>query len=201
VADHCAVGVSAVGGVLAARGKRVDLFGIVVVALVSALGGGTVRDWCLGDLPVLWIRDSSYLLTGAGTGLVTFFLARRLPLPQRGLLIADAFALALYTIVGASKALTFHASPAAAVALGVVTGVAGGMMRDVLLGEIPAVFRKEIHLYATAAFLGCVLFMLLSLIYRPEIAAPIGSAAILTLRLVSIRWKVGLPTFAARESG
>src|SRR5262249_11519208 len=137
-------------GVLAARGKRIDLFGIMVLALVTAFGGGTVRDLLVGDLPVVWLRSSAYLLNAAATALLTFFFARLWDPPRRVLLVADAFALALFTMIGARKGVALQFTAPVAVLLGVVTGVAGGILRDVLIGEVPLVFQPEIHLYATA---------------------------------------------------
>lgn len=192
--DHYAVTVGAVGGVLAARGKRVDLFGVIVLALVTALGGGTVRDWSLGHLPVLWIRDGSYLANGVVSGLGMFFLATRYTLPRRGLLVADAFGLSIGTVAGTVKALSFNTGPVVAVALGIVTGVAGGVIRDVLLGEIPLVFRTETHFYATASLIGASTLVMIHPHTTPESAVIIGGCATLLIRLASLRWKLGLPS-------
>src|SRR6059036_3622254 len=108
ILEHVGISVSAIGGVLAARGKQVDLFGVIVLALVTSFGGGTVRDLMVGDFPVAWIRDSNFLLTATLTAVSTFFFARRFEFPRQVMLLADAFALALFTIIGAKKALGFH---------------------------------------------------------------------------------------------
>jgi uncharacterized membrane protein YeiH len=152
--EHTAVAVAAIGGVLAARGNSIDLFGLVVLALVTAFGGGTVRDALVGDFPVVWLRVPDYLLNASVTALLTFAFVRRCGLPLTALLVADAFALALFTIIGTAKGHALSLSPPVCVLLGVVTGVAGGIVRDVLLGEIPLVFPPQIHLYATAALAG-----------------------------------------------
>jgi uncharacterized membrane protein YeiH len=102
--EHFGVAVSAVSGVLAARGKRVDLFGVLVLALVTAFGGGTVRD-LLAGVPVFWMHHPALLLNAAGTAVITFFVRRVRELPSGWLLVADAFALALFTIVGTRKGL------------------------------------------------------------------------------------------------
>jgi len=194
--EHFAVAVSAISGVLAARGKRVDLFGVVVLAVVTALGGGTVRDLLLENAQVFWVRHPDYLYNSVLTAVATFFLVRYRDLQGTGLLVADAFALALFSIVGTQKALEFSVAPAIAAALGVVTGVVGGLLRDVLLIEIPLVFRTEIYFYATASLCGSVVFLALNH-WRPHSPANLVLAVILTLllRLVAIKWKLSLPIF------
>jgi uncharacterized membrane protein YeiH len=200
--EHLGIAVAAISGVLAARGKQVDLFGVIVLALVTAFGGGTLRDLMVGDFPVAWIRDPNLLINATVVAVAAFCIARYRELPLTVLLVADAFALALYTMVGTDKALHFHVSPPAAVAMGVITGVAGGIIRDVLTGEIPLVFRPTIHLYATAAFFGAAVFVLLE---RWHPGAPgnllMGAAATLVLRLAAIRWRIGLPVFETRMPG
>ena len=199
--DHFAVAVAAISGVLAARGKHVDLFGVLVLALVTAFGGGTVRDLMVGDLPVAWIRDPHFIETASVAALLTFFAARFFEFPHHLLLIADAFALALMTVSGAKKALGFDVAPAIAVAMGVITGVAGGIIRDVLTGEIPLVFRPQIYLYATAAMLGATVFVLLTKTpLPPQVSLLVGTAVTLVLRLAAIRWKLGLPIFRPKSS-
>ena len=197
-----AIGVCAITGVLAAEGKRVDLFGVIVLGIVTAFGGGTVRDLLLGDVPVFWLRNPHYLLTATAASVVTFVVVRYRPLPRTVLLVADAFGLALFTIAGVKKGLMFAVAPAAAVALGVITGVTGGILRDVLTGVIPLVFRKEIYLYATAALCGAVVFVLLARIGVAEPALTVAGAGVtLVLRLAGSRWKLGLPLFQVRDAG
>ena len=131
---------------------------------------------------------------------MTFFVARFHEFPQQVLLVADAFALALFTVVGVKKALAFQVAPSIAVAMGVITGVAGGMMRDVLAGEIPLVFRREIYLYATAALCGAGVFVLLSRWQGHEpINMVLSAGTTLLLRLAGIRWKLALPVFRHRD--
>jgi uncharacterized membrane protein YeiH len=194
--EHLGVAVAAITGVLAARGKRVDLFGVLVLALVTAFGGGTIRDLTLGARPVFWVRDSGYVITGVATAFVAFFIVRRRPVPGTALLLADAFALSFFTILGAEKALLCDVAPHIAVAMGVITGVAGGMCRDVLTGEIPMVFRREIHIYATASAIGAGCFVLMQAWHPSRSPALIaGTLITLGLRLAGIRWRLGLPEF------
>lgn len=198
--EHLAVAFAAVTGALAARGKRVDLFGVIVLALVTAVGGGTLRDLVLGRLPVFWVRDPNFIVTAVFSALAAFAWLRSGRLPQGALLVADALGLALVTIIGVTRSLDAGAPPVAAATLGVVTGVAGGIMRDVLTGEIPMVFRPEIYLYATAAACGAALTAALS-VWAPEsaLAVPVGSAVVLGLRLSALRWRIRLPLFDAPD--
>jgi uncharacterized membrane protein YeiH len=195
VLEHFGVSVGAITGVLAARGKQVDLFGVIVLALVTALGGGTLRDLLI-DCPVFWTLDQSFLINATTTAVISFYLVRIRELPRSVLLVADAFALALFTVLGTRKGLHFHLTPAIAVTMGVITGVAGGVLRDVLVGEIPLVFRREIYLYATAAFVGALICVLLAAV---EVAAAWsflgGFSATLLLRLAGIKWRMSLPIF------
>ena len=195
--EHFGVCTGAITGVLAAREKRVDLFGVLVLALVTAFGGGTLRDVLVGDLPVAWLRSSGLLLNVTGTALVTFIVARYRKPPHRALLVADAFVLAVFAMIGTRKGLALGFSAPVCVLLGVVTGVAGGIMRDVLTGEVPLVFRREIHLYATAALSGSALCVALAGLGE-TVAALAGAALVLGLRLAGIYWKLSLPVFESR---
>ncbi len=202
VFEHFSVVVSAISGALAGRGRQVDLFGIMVLSLVNAFGGGTLRDLCLGATPVFWITNASLLLTALAAGILTFAVARHRDLPMKFLEMADAFGLALFAIVGATKALEYHATEFAAIALGVVTGVAGGLLRDVLINEVPMVFRREIRLYATAAAAGCCVLIALRC-WSPNLGNLVpmftGAAVTLGMRLAAIRWQLALPEFEDRR--
>jgi uncharacterized membrane protein YeiH len=194
--EHFGVSVAAITGALAARGKQVDLFGVIVLALVTAFGGGTIRDVMLAQVPVFWIQDASFLINAFVTAVVTFYLIRFHELPATVLMVADAFALALFTMIGTGKGLAHAEAPSVAIAMGVITGVAGGILRDALIGEIPLVFRREIYLYATAAFAGACVYVLLGRWWpHPQANLILGTTATLGLRLAGIRWKITLPVF------
>jgi uncharacterized membrane protein YeiH len=194
-----AVAFSAVTGALAAQGRRMDLFGVLVLALVTSLGGGTLRDIVL-NLPVFWRSDDTFVWTAIAAGTLTFAAARYWHPPQKLLLIADAFGLALVAVLGTEKALTHGATATTAIALGVVTGVAGGILRDVLCGEVPWVFRRETYLYATAAFGGDVVYVLMQRIaFDRHTSLLIAAAVILALRLAGLKWKLALPVFQTRD--
>jgi uncharacterized membrane protein YeiH len=154
IIEHAAIIVSALSGVLAARGKQLDLFGILVLAVVTSFGGGTVRDLLVGDVPVSWLKTPMFLHTALGTGFIAFYVCRFWQPPASLLLVADAFALALFTTLGARKGVDMGFSPSVAIMLGITTGVAGGIVRDTMLEQVPMVFRRNTYLYATAAACG-----------------------------------------------
>lgn len=195
VIEHLAVAVSAVTGVLAARGKGLDLFGVLVLAVVTAFGGGTLRDLLVGDTPVQWLRTPALLHTAVATGLLTFFACRYGQPPRPLLLVADAISLALFNIIGARKGFALDLASSVAVLLGIITGVAGGIVRDTLLGAMPMVFRRDTYLYATAAGLGGLVYAVLlrGLGCNADLAEICGVLTCLTVRLAAIRWRLALP--------
>ena len=198
--EYFAVAVCAVSAVLAAEGKRMDLFGVMVLALVTAIGGGTIRDLCLGVRPVFWIEQPQAVWTALIAAAVTFVAARFVHVPSRMLDVADAFGLALFGIAGTEKAIAFGTPGIVAILLGIVTGVAGGILRDVLRGELPLVFQPDVNLYATAVFVGAMVFVLLrQWLPVSESHRYIGMAVILVLRLAAMRWRLRLPTFQSRS--
>lgn len=191
-----AVAMMAAAGVLEAGRKRFDLFGMVVVALSAALGGGTLRDLLL-DRPVFWVADQTYLIAAVIAAMITFFLARAFCLPAKLFLVADAAGLALFSITGTKAALAFEAPWLVASFMGVITGVVGGILRDVLCNEEPLVFQGP--LYATAALLGSLGYLLLIGLGVDDVtAALLSGAGIFLLRLVAIRWQIVLPRFTTR---
>ena len=198
VIDHFGVAVAAITGVLAARGKQVDLFGVIVLAIVTAFGGGTIRDLTLGDVPVFWAKEPWFVINAACTAVLMFCLLRYRDFPH-GVPVADAIVLACFTMAGASKALVFQVAPTTAVVMGVITGVVGGILRDVLTNEIPIVFRRETCLYATAAFVGATAFVVVNQWSAECGSALAGFLITLLLRLAGIRWKIALPVFQPKR--
>lgn len=197
--EYFAVAVCAISAVLAAEGKGIDLFGVLVLALVTALGGGTIRDLCLCARPLFWIEQPLHVWTALIAAVLTFVFVRFAHPPTRALLLADAFGLALFGIVGTEKALAYGVPGIVAILLGIVTGVAGGILRDVLRREIPWVFNPMEPLYATAVFAGALVFILLRH-WRPpsEIHSYIGMGVILAIRLIAMRWNLRLPPYKTR---
>ncbi len=191
-----AVAVSAAAGVLEAGKKRFDLFGMILIAVAAALGGGSLRDLLL-DLPVFWVVDQNFLLVALGAGLATFFVARWLRVPANVFLVPDAAGLALFTVAGTNVALAAGMPWLVASFMGVITGVMGGVLRDVLCNEEPLVFRGA--LYATVAWCGALLLILaVDHGAEPAAAAVAAGGFIFGARLIAIRWNIGLPKFQRR---
>lgn len=200
VIDFTGVGVFAVSGALAAGRKQLDLLGVIVLALVTAIGGGTIRDVLLGRHPIFWLTDSSYILVITASALLTVAYARWRRPPHSALLVADALGLALFSIAGARIAEQMGLPAVAGIVLGTITGSAGGVVRDVLSAEIPLVLRRG-NLYATAAIAGTATYFVLE---RLRAAQPIpafaGMAVIVGLRLAAILWRLQLPVFRLDSS-
>ena len=186
--------VFAFSGALMAGRYKLDPFGVVVLASVTAIGGGTIRDIIL-QVPVFWTVKPHYLYVILATALLTIILIRQPKrIPKRFLLIADAFGLALFAVLGTQKSLALGSPILVAIVLGTITGVAGGMIRDVLCNVIPMILQKEI--YALAAMLGGCLFVTFNLLgWSDNEATVIAIAGALLLRLAAIYWRVSLPAF------
>ena len=192
--DIFGVIVFALSGALMAGRYQLDPFGVVVLASVTAVGGGTIRDVIL-QTPVFWVEKPYYLYVILATAILTIVLIRQPKrIPKRFLLIADALGLALFAVLGTQKALYLGAPIPVAVVLGTITGIAGGMIRDVLCNVIPMILREEI--YALAAMLGGSLFILSrGLNWSDTHAMTVSISAALALRLAAIYWHVSLPAF------
>lgn len=184
----------AISGSFAAMQRRLDPFGVLIIAFVTSIGGGTVRDLLLGDTPVAWMRDVNYCLLILVTSLLTIFFKTQIKKFKVTLFLFDSLGLGLFTLVGVQKGIVFGLSPGICVALGTITGCFGGVIRDTLLNTIPLIFRKEI--YATACILGGVLyFALLYFNLKADVAKIIVIAFIFTLRIIVVRYKLALPRF------
>lgn len=195
ILDFIGVAVFAVSGALAAGRKHMDLLGVVVLALVTAIGGGTIRDVLLGRHPIFWLANGEYLIVITVSALATVAYTRWRPPPSSALLVADALGLALFSIAGAQIAERAGISMAGGIVLGTITGSAGGAVRDVLSAEIPLVLRRG-NLYATAAIAGTATYFALVAVgvVRP-LASLAGMVVIATLRFASIWWGLQLPVY------
>lgn len=193
--DLLGVGVFALSGALAAGRKHLDLLGVVVIAMVTAIGGGTTRDLLL-DRPIFWISQPSYLWVILLSALVTILWTRHFRPPERSLAIADALGLALFAVSGAQVAERLGMPGIVCVIMGTITGVAGGIIRDVLTNEIPMVLRRG-QIYATAAIAGISVYLLLRvyLDVPASLAALPGMITIAALRISAIVWNWTLPVF------
>lgn len=195
------VGVSAVSGALAAGRKHFDLIGVLVLALVTAIGGGTLRDLLVDRRPIFWVADPTYIWVIIACAFATVLYARLRDPPWQMLLIADALMLAFFTISGAWAAEERQLHPLIVVTMGTITGAAGGVLRDVLCGEVPLLFRADEPLYATASIVGGTLYVaLVTMGLSLSIAGGIGMAAVLLIRIASIRWNWRLPVFRLRDA-
>lgn len=193
ILTYIAVAASSISGALESRKHQMDIVGATTIAFVNAFGGGTIRDLLLGRTPVFWVNDPWLTI-------VTFFVAifsfyRLEHVSRRLLVVADAIGLGIFSILGATFALQMGISPIVAILMGVVTGIFGGVLRDILSNRIPSVFRQSTELYATCSFIGTSLFILLSTLnINTLIASLIGGMTILTMRLLAVRFKVTLPS-------
>jgi len=196
--DLFGVAVFAVSGSLAAGRKKMDVFGVIVLGLVTALGGGTLRDMLLDIGPVFWIKEPFYLLFAGASSMLAFIAVRIFTVPERGLLFSDAFGLAVFTALGTAKTLDVIDSQTVAVVMGIMTGVAGGIIRDILSAEVPLILQREI--YATAALCGAIVYVIMNRLLLPgSTCLAISVAATLVIRLAAIHWNFTLPVFTSRD--
>ncbi len=193
--DLVGVAVFAVSGAIAAGRKHFDVLGVAAIATVTGIGGGTLRDLLLDRNPVFWIKDPTYLLVTLSAAALTLVYSRFRTPPNRSLLIADAFGLALFTISGAQVAEARDLPGVIVVIMGTMTGTAGGLLRDVLSGEVPLLFRQA-DLYATAAIAGATIYLLLQSVGLERTPAALaGMGVVIALRMGAIFWRLRLPVF------
>ncbi len=182
----------AISGALAAMNKRLDVFGVLVITFVTAVGGGTIRDVLIGNTPVSWLKDREAITVVSVSYLLTLVFRRYLRHFNKTLAVFDAVGLGFATIIGLQRGLEAQLSPAICVTLGMVTGCFGGVVRDVLLNEIPLVFRKDI--YASASLMGGLLYFLFaSQDMIAPLAATISILSVVGLRLAVLRYGWELP--------
>jgi uncharacterized membrane protein YeiH len=189
---YLAVSTSAVSGALEARKNDMDVVGATTVAFVTAFGGGTIRDLLLGRTPIFWLKDQGLSILTFGLAILAFYLLDRVS--DRALFIPDALGLGFFSILGATYAVQMDLSLLVISLMGVVTGVFGGVLRDLLCLKMPSIFRRNTELYATCAFLGTWVFILLTQLGISIPAASwIGTLVIFLLRLLAVRFRLTLP--------
>ena len=200
MSDCFGVLVFAVSGALAAGRLSMDIFGVLVIAFITALGGGTLRDLVLGIHPVSWIGNPVYLLLVTIAVILTL-MGRRIThrFDQRLMVVSDAFGLAVFTVIGVQVALHQTAvSAPVAIMMGVVTGTAGGAIRDIICNDIPLILKREI--YATASALGGIVYCLLdALQFAMVINTLISMFCVLVLRLWAVKAQWALPSFVLEK--
>lgn len=189
----------AVSGVLVAMEKRLDLFGVVIIAFVTSIGGGTLRDLLIGNTPVIWMRDLTYVTTILITVFFSIIFANQLKYLRTSLFLFDTIGIGLYTMVGIEKGLQAGLLPVMCIALGTMTASFGGVIRDILCNEIPVIFRKEI--YATACIAGGASYFLFELIPIPDSYA-FGAAilVVIVLRILAVKFGIRLPNIYKKEA-
>lgn len=195
--DFAGVAVFAATGALAASRKQLDIIGFVFLAAVTGIGGGTLRDLLLGELPVFWVRQPLYVVVAAGVAVLVFFTAHLVESRYRLLLWLDAVGLSAYAVMGAAKGLAVTASPVVAIVMGVLTATVGGISRDLLAGEPSVLLRPEI--YVTAALAGSAGFVLCGALGLPVAASAVLAALVaFAVRGGALRFGWTFPTYRSR---
>ena len=182
----------AISGVLVAMDKKLDVFGVLIIAFVTAFGGGTLRDLLIGIRPVGWLNAPLHLLIIGITVLLAIVFVKQLKYVRKSLFLFDTIGIGLYTMVGIEKGLAADLSPVMCIALGTITACFGGVIRDILCNEIPVIFRKEI--YATVCILGgLVYFLLIQFPIDNTIPYSLAILTIIIMRVLAVRFKISLP--------
>jgi uncharacterized membrane protein YeiH len=193
-----AITAEAMSGALAAGRRNMDIFGVAVIAFVTALGGGTIRDMVLGHYPIGWTQHPEYVYLVISAGLLTILVARHMHHLKQVFLLLDAMGLIAFSLIGCNVALELGYPPVVVVMSGMLTGISGGILRDVLCNQVPVVFRRE--LYASVSLAVCLLFLgLRTLDVGSNTSTAVCFAAGLTLRLAAIRFRWRLPVFSYQQ--
>ena len=190
-----AITAEAMSGALAAGRRDMDIFGVTVIAFVTALGGGTLRDVILGNYPIGWTQHPAYVYLVVAAGLVTTLVAPYLHHLRRAFLLLDALGLVAFSLIGCQVALAFGYPTVVVIMSGMLTGISGGILRDLLCNQVPVVFQRE--LYASVSLAVCILFLVFGAIGLPiDANSALCFAGGLSLRLLAIRHGWQLPTFS-----
>lgn len=183
----------AISGVSVAMNKKMDVFGLLIIAFVTSVGGGTVRDVLIGQTPVAWMTNMTYVYAILGATVFTIIFQSKINYLRMSLFLFDTIGIGLYTVVGVEKGLNAGLHPIICIALGTMTACFGGVIRDILCNEIPVIFRKEI--YATACITGGVVyFVLRKLPIDNNLIFIIAGAVVITIRLIAVKFKISLPS-------
>lgn len=189
-----AIAAEAMSAALAAGKRRMDWFGVCVLAVVTALGGGTMRDVLLGHYPLSWVANPNLLLIASGAALVTIALARFMETLRWPFLILDALGLVVFTIIGCNIAMEMGQSPIIVIVAGMITGIAGGILRDVLCNDVPLIFSGE--LYATVSIItGVIYYFGLQWGGAHEFITILAVIVGFSLRILAIMFNWGMPKF------
>ena len=181
----------AISGVLVALEKRMDVFGVLIIAFVTSVGGGTLRDVLIGFTPVTWMVNMIYVYAILGATIFAIIFRKRLDFLRTSLFLFDTIGIGLYTVVGIEKGLAIGLHPIICISLGTITACFGGVIRDILCNEIPVIFRKEV--YATACILGGLTYFLLRKFpIDYNFVFVIAGSAVIAVRLIAVKFKISL---------
>ena len=184
----------AVSGTLTAINKRLDLFGIFIIAFVTALGGGTLRDLLIGNTPVNWMLNLNYIYVIIAATIFSILIRRKIDYLRRSLFLFDTIGLGIFTIIGTEIGIRHGLHPIISISLGTISATFGGVIRDILCNEIPVIFRKEI--YASACIIGASLFMVLHHYQiNLNIIYVITVLIVITIRIFAVKFRLSLPKF------
>ncbi|AXT54200.1 trimeric intracellular cation channel family protein [Aquimarina sp. AD1] len=188
----------AISGALSAMNRRFDLFGIFIIAFVTAIGGGTLRDVLISATPVSWMQNTVNLYLIGGVTMLSIIFRNKLNYLKKSLFLFDTIGLGIFTIIGVETGIQTNLAPIISIALGAMTGCFGGVIRDILCNEIPVIFRKEI--YATASIAGGICFMILYTLNTPiNLTYIITTLLIIIIRLIVVKYQVALPMFTVKN--
>lgn len=180
-----------ISGVLTSMRKKMDAFGILIIAFVTSVGGGTLRDVLLNE-PVGWLTNMTYVYTIIGTSIFAVIFKNKLNFFRKSLFLFDTLGIGLYTVVGVEKGISAGLNPIICIAFGTMSACFGGVIRDILCNEIPVIFRKEI--YATACILGGFTYFIFNFFHAHQSIVFIASiATVVSIRLVAVIFKIRLP--------
>ncbi|RNL85628.1 trimeric intracellular cation channel family protein [Sinomicrobium pectinilyticum] len=188
----------AISGVLAALQKKLDIFGVFIIAFVTAVGGGTIRDILIGTEPVTWLQDNVYMYTIIITVIFALIFKEKLKYLRTSLFLFDTIGIGLYTLVGIEKGLAVELSAVMCVVLGTITACFGGVVRDILCNDIPVIFHREI--YATACVVGAVAYFLLrSLPVSDDVVFIASILIVIAIRLLAVKFQLALPSIYGKN--
>ncbi|NNF85436.1 MAG: trimeric intracellular cation channel family protein [Winogradskyella sp.] len=190
----------AISGVLVAMSKRMDPFGVLIIAFVTAVGGGTLRDIMVGVEPVSWMRNMTFVYVIISSAIFAVIFREQIKHLRKSLFLFDTIGIGLYTVVGIETGLVAGLHPIICIALGTMTACFGGVIRDILCNEIPVIFRKEI--YATACILGgLTYFILREFLEDRNYLFVIAGLIVIIVRLLAVRLKISLPSLYRNKDG
>lgn len=182
-----------ISGVLVALNKKMDAFGILIIAFVTAVGGGTLRDVLIGDTPVSWMTNMTFVYVVLASTILAVIFKSKIDYLRKSLFLFDTIGIGLYTVVGVEKGLNAGLHPIICIALGTMSACFGGVIRDILCNEIPVIFRKEI--YATACILGGVAYFVINrLPIEGNLVFIIAGLVVIITRILAVKFKLRLPS-------